>query len=260
MLLGSAFSGALGSWLAGSALAGLATAILCGLLIASVQALLSHRLAVDQFITGLSLNLLALGVTSFLFASFDMDSESMGTFRVPLLADLPLVGDALFDQSWLFYLLYPLVPCTWWLLYRTRWGLQVRSVGENPESCEVTGIDVKKRRRQAISWCGLMCGLGGAYLSVGLIGSFTPNMTAGRGFIAIAAVIFGRWTIRGTVAACIVFGGTDALRLALPALGFELTPQLLIAAPYLLALVAMLLIRPGRQGPAALGRGYTEFA
>jgi simple sugar transport system permease protein len=260
MLLGSAFAGALGSWLTGSALAGLALAVLCGLLIASLQALLSHRLAVDQFITGLSLNLLALGVTSFLFATLDMDSERLGTFRVPLLSSLPLIGDALFDQSGLFYLLYALVPLTWWLLYRTRWGLQVRSVGENPESCEVTGIDVKQRRRQAIYWCGLLSGLGGAYLSVGLIGSFTPNMTAGRGFIAIAAVIFGRWTIRGTVAACIVFGGTDALRLALPAIGFELTPQLLIAAPYLLALLAMLLIRGRRQAPAALGRGYGEYA
>jgi simple sugar transport system permease protein len=259
MLLGSAFTGALGSWLTGSALAGLAMAILCGLLIAAVQALLSHRLTVDQFITGLALNLLVLGVTSFLFASFDMDSESLGTFRVPLLASLPLIGEALFDQSSLFYALYALVPLTWWLLYRTRWGLQVRSVGENPESCEVTGINVQKRRRQAIYWCGLLCGLGGAYLSVGLIGSFTPNMTAGRGFIAIAAVIFGRWTIRGTVAACIVFGGTDALRLALPAIGFELTPQLLIAAPYLLALVAMVLIPARRQGPAALGRGYGQF-
>jgi simple sugar transport system permease protein len=259
MLLGSAFTGALGSWLTGSALAGLAMAILCGLLIAAVQALLSHRLTVDQFITGLALNLLVLGVTSFLFASFDMDSESLGTFRVPVLSSLPLIGDALFDQSGLFYPLFALVPLTWWLLYRTRWGLQVRSVGENPESCEVTGIDVQQRRRQAIYWCGLLCGLGGAYLSVGLIGSFTPNMTAGRGFIAIAAVIFGRWTIRGTVAACIVFGGTDALRLALPALGFELTPQLLIAAPYLLALLAMFLIPARRQGPAALGRGYGQF-
>jgi simple sugar transport system permease protein len=256
MLLSSAFVGALASSVTGSAGVGLLMAVACGLFVAGIQALLSHRLAVNQFIVGLALNLLALGVTGFLEASLELDSKQLGTWRIPGLAEIPIIGDALFDQTWIFFALYPLVPFTWWVLYRTRWGLQVRSVGENPESCAITGVDVKKRRRQAIYWCGLLGGLGGGYFSVGLIGSFTPNMTAGRGFIAIAAVIFGGWTIRGTIAACVVFGGTDALRLAFPAIGYELTPQLLIAAPYLLALLAMFLIRQGRRPPAALGRGF----
>ena len=119
---------------------------------------------------------------------------------------------------------------------------------------------MQRRRRQVVTVCGLYAGLGGAFLSVGLIGNFTPNMTAGRGFIAIAAVILGSWAVAGTLGATLIFGGADALRLALPAIGVEITPQLLIAAPYLIALLTMLVFAQGRRQPRALGRGYEGLA
>src|SRR5205807_8421817 len=135
---------------------------------------------------------------------------------IPLVSHIPIVGKPLFSERWPAFLLYPLIPAVWWLVQRSRWGLEVRACGENPQAVDVTGIDVNRRRRQALLLCGLLSGLGGAYLSVGEVGLFNQNMTAGRGFIAIAAVIFGGWTLRGTIAGCFLFGGADALRLALP--------------------------------------------
>jgi simple sugar transport system permease protein len=260
MMLGGAFGASYAASEAGSPLLGLFAGMCVGALIALIQAQLSHRITINQFIVGLAINLLVLGVTSFLDASVDMEPEQLGVVRIPLLADIPLVGDALFDQRWPYYLIYAAVPLTWWLLMRTRWGLELRACGENPEAATATGIPVQRRRRQVIVVCGLFAGLGGSYLSVGLIGSFTPNMTAGRGFVAIAAVILGSWTVRGTVVGALIFGGADALRLALPAIGVDLTPQLLIAAPYLIALITMLVFAQGRRQPRALGQGYEGLA
>jgi general nucleoside transport system permease protein len=256
MALGGAFTASLVASSSGSAFLGLTAGIAIGLLLASIQALLSHRLTINQFVAGLAINLLVLGATSYLEAQLEIGRGQVSVVAIPLLSDIPLIGGALFEQRWIFYLIYPLVPLTWFLLMRTRWGLELRSVGENPEAASLTGIPVQRRRRQAISVCGLYAGLGGAFLSVGLIGGFTPNMTAGRGFIAIAAVILGSWAVGRTIVGTLIFGGADALRLSLPAIGLEVAPQLLIAAPYLVALVSMLVFAQGRRQPAALGRGY----
>ncbi|MGH9048785.1 MAG: ABC transporter permease [Acidimicrobiia bacterium] len=260
MALGGAFTASYVAWESGSPVLGLLAGIAIGFVIASIQAVLSHRITINQFVVGLAINLLVLGVTSYLQAEIDIGRGQVHRFAIPLLSDLPVVGGALFDQRWIFYLIYPLVPFTWWLLMRTRWGLELRAVGEDPEAATITGISVQQRRRQAVYVCGLYAGLGGAFLSVGLIGGFTPNMTAGRGFIAIAAVILGSWAIGRTVVATLIFGGADALRLALPAIGVEVAPQLLIAAPYLIALVTMFVFAQGRRQPAALGRGYEGLA
>ena len=132
----------------------------------------------------------------------------------------------------------------------------MRSVGENPKAADVTGVHVNRRRRQGLLICGALAGFGGAYLAVGEVGTFNSNMTAGRGFIVIAAVIFGGWTLRGTLAGCLLFGGVDALRLALPAIGHALNPQLLIASPYVLALVAMMFFAKGARQPGALAQPF----
>ena len=256
MMLGSAFGGALGSSATGSTVLGLLIGIAVGLAVAIIQAVLSHWFTINQFVVGLALNILVLGSTSFLLASIQMNPVQFGTWSIPVLAEIPLVGRALFEQKPPFFLLYVLVPLIWWVLWRSRWGLEIRAAGEDPDSSTITGIPVNKRRRQSIYLCGALAGLGGAYLSVGVIGAFSPNMTAGRGFIAIAAVIFGGWTIRGTVLGCLLFAWADALRLALPAIGITITPQVLISAPYLLALLAMLLFARGKRQPAALGRTF----
>ncbi|MFI6288382.1 ABC transporter permease [Streptomyces sp. NPDC051018] len=256
MMLGAAFTSIATASATGSATAGLAVGVMTGLVIGFVHGNLSHRAQINTFVVGLVLNALVLGLTSYLITTAQFDSHQVGSVSVPLLRDIPLIGEALFSGRWPVYLLILLVPLTWWLVERSRWGLELRAVGENPQAADVAGIKVNVRRRQALLWCGALAGLGGAYLAVGEVGSFNQNMTAGRGYIVIAAVIFGAWRLGRTLLGCLVFGLSDAMRLALPALGVTLNPQLLVAAPYLLALLAMLLFATQHREPAALGRPF----
>jgi general nucleoside transport system permease protein len=258
MILAGAFGGAIGSYTAHSPWVGLLYGCLGGLLVALVQANMSHRLTANQFVVGLTLNVLVLGLTAFLNAEIQPVVQRARVVEIPLLSDIPLVGKAMFGQSWPAYLIYPLVPLAWWLLYRTRWGLEVRAVGENPQSADVSGIHVNRRRRQAIAFAGLTAGLGGAFLTVAQVGRFEADGVAGRGFIAIAAVIFGGWTLKGTIAGAVVFGFADAMRLALPALGYELNAQLLSSTPYVLALVTILFFAYRTRQPAALARPFVR--
>ncbi|MFJ7419014.1 ABC transporter permease [Streptomyces uncialis] len=259
MMLGGAFSAVLGATVTGSAATGLLFGMAAGLLVGFVHAQFSHRLGVNTYVVGLVLSALVLGLTSFLLDSVDLDkNQQVGAVDIPFLSDLPLLGPVLFSHRWPVYLLVALVPFVWWLVQRSRFGLELRAAGENPRSADVTGIDVRKRRRQALLICGLLSGLGGAYLAVGEVGMFNQNMTAGRGFVVIAAVIFGGWTLRGTLTGCLVFGAADAMRLALPALGLQLNAQLLIAAPYVLALLAMMFFAKSHRAPGALGQPFVR--
>jgi general nucleoside transport system permease protein len=261
MMLAGAFFGVLGTSVFGSVVGGLLLGMVAGLVVAIIHANFSHRLNANTFVVGLTLNVLLLGLTSFLLETIDMEPKQAGRIRIPVLKEIPVIGEPLFVNRWPIYLLIPVVPLSWWLVRRTRWGLEVRASGEDPQAADVTGIDVNKRRRQSLYYCGLLSGLGGAYLSVAEVGLFNQNMTAGRGFIVNAAVIFGGWTLSGTLAGCFLFGAADAMRLALPALGYKITPQLLIVAPYLLAILAMLFFANRNRKPAALAvpfeRGIT---
>lgn len=258
MLLSGAYAGLVGASASGSIAVGLAAGVAGSLVVGFLQANLSHRLSANQFVVGLTLNLLVVGLTAFLAGTYETERERAGLVIVPGLADLPVVGQALFNVSWPTYLLYAAVPLAWWLVYRTRWGLEVRSVGEAPQSADVTGVHVNARRRQAIYACAVLAGLGGAYLTIGGQGQFSTNMTGGRGFLALAAVIFGGWTLRGTIAGCMLFGAADALRLALPTLGYEVNSQLLIASPYVLALAVMCFFAKRSTQPAALARPFVR--
>lgn len=260
MMLSGAYSAAIGSSVTGSAALGLLWGMGIGLVVGVLHGTFSHRLQVNTFVVGLTLNVLALGLTNYLLAKIDMTPKQAGILTIPVLSHIPLVGKALFSQRWPAFLIYPLVPLVWWIVQRSRWGLEMRSVGENPNAADVTGVHVNKRRRQGLMWCGLLAGLGGAYLAVGEVGTFNSNMTAGRGFIVIAAVIFGGWTLRGTVAGCLLFGGADALRLALPALGYKINPQLLIASPYLLAILTMCFFAKRLRQPLALAQPFERGA
>jgi general nucleoside transport system permease protein len=261
MMLAGAFFGVLGTSAFGSVVAGLVLGTLAGLGVALIHANFSHRLSANTFVVGLTLNVLLLGMTSFLLETIDLEPMQAGRIEIPLLKEVPVVGEPLFVNRWPIYLLVPLIPLSWWLVRKTRWGLEVRASGEDPQAADVTGIDVNKRRRQSLYYCGLLSGLGGAYLSVAEVGLFNQNMTAGRGFLVNAAVIFGGWTLTGTLAGCLLFGSASAMRLALPALGHRITPQLLIVAPYALAILAMLFFARRSRKPAALAvpfeRGIT---
>jgi general nucleoside transport system permease protein len=237
--------------------AGLVCAMLAGLAAAAIQAQMCHRLNANPFVVGLVINVLALGLTSFLLKGAQLRGEEPSTWAVPLLHRIPIVGDALFDLAWPMYLVVPVVATCWWLVHRSRWGLEARAVGENPQAADVSGIPVNARRRQAIYVAGMLAGLGGALLSlVGAGASFTSNQVAGRGFLAIAAVIFGGWTLRGTVAGCVLFGAAVALQLNIQALGWDVNRQLLAVFPYLLTLAVMAVFAKRRREPAALGRPF----
>ncbi len=256
MLLGGAFSAAVGFDLSGSLVVGVLFGAAAGLAVASVQAEMSHRLPADQFVVGLALNILVLGLTGFLDGELKPSTRRATAVEIPILSDIPLIGQAFFGQSWLLYLVYPLIPAGWWLMYRTRWGLEVRSVGENPQSADVSGIHVNRRRRQSIYIAGFTSGLGGAYLVLAQVGAFEDSIVGGRGFIAIAAVIFGGWTLRGTLAGCLLFGTVLSFRLSLPVLGYDLNNELLTSLPFLFTIFGMAIFATRVRPPAALAQPF----
>jgi simple sugar transport system permease protein len=256
MMLAGAFFGLLGTSIFGNVAMGFVVGAVAGLVVAVVHANFSHRLNANTFVVGLTLNVLLLGLTSFLEETIDMTPHQAGVIRIPVLRSIPVIGEPLFVNRWPMYLLVIVLPVSYWLVQRTRWGLEVRASGEDPQAADVTGIDVNKRRRQSLYYCGLLAGLGGAYLAIAEVGTFNQNMTAGRGFLVNSAVIFGGWTLKGTMGGCFLFGAADALRLALPALGYTITPQLLIMAPYLLAILAMLFFASRNRKPAALAVAF----
>ena len=256
MLLGGAFASAMGQHLFGSIWLAILLGAVAGLMAAWFQANLSHRLTADQFVVGLTLNILILGVASFLNSSIGPKTERAHVFEVPGLVEFPLVGRALFGQRWPFYLVYLVVPVCWWLVYRTRWGLEVRAAGENPQAADVSGIHVNRRRRQSIYVAGITSGLGGAVLLLGQVGRFEDGITSEQGFIALAAVIFGGWTLRGAMFGCLLFGMVTASRLTVPALGYELNSELLQSLPYVVTIVTVAIIATHARPPAALARPF----
>lgn len=256
MFLGAAFAAAVGFDRTGSTVAAVLIAVVAGVAVAAVQANMSHRLVANQFVVGLTLNILVLGLASFLASELGPVTSKASSQRIPLLADIPLVGDALFNRTWMFYLVYVVVPACWWIVFRTRWGLELRAAGENPQSADVSGIDVNKRRRQGIYIAGITSGIGGAYLVLGAVGQFEDSIVGGRGFIALIAVIFGGWTLRGTVAGCLLFGAVLSFRLSLPALGYDLSGDLLASLPFVVTILAMSIFAQRVRPPNALAQPF----
>ncbi|MCC6338692.1 MAG: ABC transporter permease [Acidimicrobiia bacterium] len=222
MILMGAFGAYWGQWWTGNLWLGMVAGAAAGVALAAVMALLSITAQADQIVVGVGLNLLALGLTTFSFREVFGDRgeivlDRMGTVRIPLLSRVPFVGEVLFSQTPATYLTWAIVAMTWFVLYRTTWGLGLRAVGELPAAADTAGINVALRRWQAVMVTGALAGLAGATLSIVRLGLFQENMSAGRGFLALAAVIFGRWKPLGIVGACFVLGGADALQLRLQA-------------------------------------------
>ncbi|HET9601067.1 MAG TPA: ABC transporter permease [Acidimicrobiales bacterium] len=259
MMLAGAFAAAAGVDLTGSTWIALAMAGGAGLLVALVQANMSHRLTANQFVVGLVLNVLVLGIVGFLTSELEPQSAVVRRVKVPVLGDIPLVGAALFDQPWVLYLVFPLIPLIWWLLYRTRWGLAVRAVGEDPNASDVSGLHVNKVRRQTIYLAGITAGIGGGYFLFARSGRFEDSLIGGRGYIAIAAVIFGGWTLKGTVGGCLLFGLVASFALTIPSLGYEsVDPAFLAIAPAVVTIVAMAVFAKRVRQPAALARPFVR--
>ncbi|WP_214105874.1 ABC transporter permease [Acrocarpospora catenulata] len=265
MMLFGAFFGFFTVERTGSTWLGLLAGVAAGTALAVVMALLAVTLRADQIVVGVGINLLAAGVTIFLNRQLYLDAgqvtvDRMARLPIPLLADLPLVGPVLFDQSPVVYLCYAIVPVTAWALYRRRWGLAVRGSGELPEAVETAGINVNRVRWGAVLIAGGLAGLGGAFLSVAQVGLFIEGMTGGRGFLALAAVVFGKWHPRGMVLACLLFGGADALQLRLQ--NAETIPPVVWLAAVAVAVVFLVLRlrRGGARAGWVLGVVAAAFA
>lgn len=258
MMIGGAYTAAVASTHTDIVLLALLAGVVAGIVVALVQAHLSHQLTIDQFVVGLTLNLFVLGLALFLDSRWKAVTSVVRPTRVPLLSDIPILGDALFGQPWPMYLIVPVVPLAWWLVFRTRWGLEARAVGDDPQAADVSGIHVNRRRRETIMFAGACAGLGGGVLVLGQIriSGYQSGHVGLKGIIAIAAVIFGGWTLRGTLLGCLLFGYFFALQLTLPVLGHRINPQLAAALPYLVALTVTAAFAARTRQPRALAQPF----
>lgn len=260
MLICALVAAAAAIW-SGSVLVGFLFAALVGIAILGFAALMNLYFRADQIVVGVGINLVGLGLTTVLATKpgADLDiSPHLDELTIPLLSDIPLIGPALFDQNASVYVLILLTMLAIAVSLRSAWGLRVRAVGDTPAAADAGGVSVTWVRVQAMLVCGALAGLGGAALSIGALRGFTSDMTAGRGFIALAAVIFGRWRPGTVVAACLVFGLTDALRFQLPTWSWAPTipPSFLFMLPYVIALVALAALRGSSAAPSALTQIY----
>ena len=261
MLIG-AFAGVVGAFLSGSAWVGLLFAVGAGLLFALVHAVMCVTFEADQIISGTAINLLALGGTAFLMVivfgqgGTSPDVEKFDPIAIPLLSQIPVIGSALFDQSLLVYLMYATVPIAFFVLFRTPFGLRLRATGEVPEAVDTAGVSVARMRYYGVALSGMLAALGGIYLSMSLLSSFTEAMTGGRGFIALAAMIFGRWHPVGAFGAALLFGLAQALTIRVPP---EAIPNEFIQMiPYVLTIVVLAGFGGRAIAPAAVGRPYRK--
>jgi ABC-type uncharacterized transport system permease subunit len=260
-----AFGAALIGTMATSVWAGLFSAAIGGLLIAAILAVLAIRYLVDQVVVGIVLNLLALGMTGFLYERLmQTDAQSynvpprMPEWRIPGLADIPVIGPVLFDTNLLVWLALFLVFAIHFGLTRTRWGLRTRAVGEHPTAADTVGIRVRGLRYLNVLLGGLIAGAGGAYFTLVATGSFNKNMTAGAGFIALAALIFGRWTPFGALGAALFFGFAQKLATYLSVAGSSVPSQFLNMLPYLATIIAVAGLVGRVRAPAADGQPYIK--
>jgi ABC-type uncharacterized transport system permease subunit len=263
-LLAGAFVSALVASATGSAYVGLVGAMIAGVLVSMVLAVFSIRYLVDQVIVGVVLNVLVTGLTSFLYSQVLARSESLSRgvrfpqLDIPVLSQIPIIGPVFFRQTIIVYLMYIAIALVFYGLFRTRWGLRLRSVGEHPQAADTVGIKVNATRFWNVSLAGAIAGLGGAYFTLGSLGNFQKEMTAGAGFIALAAVIFGRWDpIRATLAA-LLFGFASNLQNVLGAIGSPVPSEFMLMLPYVVTIFAVAGLVGQSRGPAASGKPYIK--
>ncbi|MCU1579420.1 MAG: transporter permease [Rhodoglobus sp.] len=264
-LLAGAFVSAVVASVTHQPVAGLFAAVIAGVLVSFVLAAFSIKYIVDQVIVGVVLNVLVTGLTSFLFSKvLSPNAAVLNTpprfprLPIPLLGEIPIIGPVLFRQTIIVYLMYIAVAVVWFGLFKTRWGLRLRAVGEHPQAADTVGINVNRTRFWNVSLAGAIAGLGGAYFTLGSVGAFNKEMTAGAGFIALAAVIFGRWDpLRATLAA-LLFGFASNLQSVLSIIGSPVPSEFMLMLPYLVTIFAVAGLVGQVRGPAASGKPYVK--
>jgi general nucleoside transport system permease protein len=266
-MLASAFIAAMVATLVGNLYAGVLGALVTGALVGALLAVFAIRYVVNQVVLGVVINLLVLGLTNYLYSSLmQTDAQKFNNPKVfqpiaiPVLSDIPVVGRLFFTANILVYATYVVVVLVHVLLFHSRWGLRTRAVGEHPQAADTLGIKVNRTRYRNSLWAGALAGLAGAYLTIGSVGEFGANMTAGRGFIALAAVIFGRWTPIGSVGAAMLFAFCTALRTLLSIIGtpVDIPTDLLSMLPYLVTIIVVAGVVGRVRPPAADGIPYVK--
>jgi simple sugar transport system permease protein len=265
LMLAGAFTAAAVTATTGSYLIGITAGVLAGVALAGVHAVASITFKADQVVSGTAINLLMLGLPQLLSGAFFLSTGS--TPQIPKENLLPTLntffGTQDLDLSVASILAFALVPVCWYVLFRTPFGLRLRAVGENPSAADAAGVNVARMRYTAVLLSGALAALGGAYLSIGQSSLFTRNMTAGRGFIALAALIFGKWKPVPTMLACLLFGFTEALTnqvqgvFKLPS-GEDIPVQFIQIIPYVLTIVVLAGFIGQSRAPKALGQPYEK--
>lgn len=266
-LEGAIIAGAFGGFVAagsGSVWIGFVGAAIAGTLISTLFAFFTVRIRADQIITGTAVSLLSLGLTATMYrqvygaAGAALSIPTMGVTEVPGLSSIPVIGRALFAQPSITYLLYLLVPAVWWWMYHTHTGLGLRATGEDPRAATAAGISTRKVQTAAVLFGGTLGGIAGGVLVIAQAGSFAEGMSAGRGFIAVAIVVLGRWHPLGVAAAAVVFGAASALQYLFQAMGWLLPYQAFLALPYVLTLLGLAGIAGKTSAPASLGKWHDQ--
>ncbi len=264
LLLG-AFGAAMIASVTGVLWFGLIAGSVAGGLIALMLAVFAITYFVDQIVLGVVLNVFAAGLTGYLYdralVPYQNTLNAPSTFsavKVPLLGDIPIIGPIFFDSSIFLYITYAILILVQVGLFQTRWGLRVRAVGEHPTAADTVGIRVLATRYRNVILGGLVAGIGGAYLTIGVVGAFGKGISSGKGYIALAAMIFGRWTPFGAVGAALIFGFADALQGILSTLNVPVSSEILLMAPYVATIVAVAGLVGRVRAPAADGKPYVK--
>ena len=265
IMLLSAMTGFMGAFYSGSLWMGILVAALTGCLFGALHAALTVVLGVSQHVCGIGITLLCTGLAYFFFRLSFTDSshpatvESFRTIAIPVLSDIPVLGPALFNQFALTYLTVLLIPLLGFLLYRTPWGLNLRMAGENPRAADAAGVNVVATRFWAVTLGGALMGVAGAFLSMAQFNSFTFGVISGRGWIAIALVVFGRWDPWRCAGAALLFACVDALQLRLQAAGISHIPyEVFLALPFVFTILAMAIMSRDAAAPPALLRPFRK--
>jgi simple sugar transport system permease protein len=264
-LLFGAFSAAVMTTVTGNVYVGLIAAAVAGTLVSLVLAVFSIKYVVNQIIVGVVLNVLVSGLTGFLFstvltrdpAAFNTPSH-LPIVNIPLLSEIPVIGPILFRQSVVGYLMYIAVAVVYTGLYHTRWGLRVRAVGEHPKAADTVGINVNATRFRNVLLGGAVAGVGGSFFTLVAVDSFTKDMSSGRGYIALAALIFGRWNPIGAFLAALLFGFADNLQTNLTIIGTPVPSQFMLMLPYAVTIFAVAGLVGRSRPPAADGVPYVK--
>jgi simple sugar transport system permease protein len=238
---------------------GLLVAILIGLLMGLLMSLISITFKAEQGISGIGLYMFGLGLSSLLFKTLVGTVKTISGFqpvKIPLLGDIPVIGDIFFNHSILVYGAFLLVPAAWWLLEKTTWGLRIKSVGQNPAAADSLGVNVDRVRYFSVCGGSILAGVAGASLSIALLNLFQDNLTAGQGFIAVALVYFGGWRPLGILGGALLFSTVNAFQLWMQVLGVKIPADVAIMLPYILTIVALAITYSMARQPAALNKPF----